>query len=130
MPVMPANRNRYNVSLRLIHCVTAQNDNLLNLLPSLFFTADKLIESCLYDSTYLLDVKGIPWTATKWEIVDFFNDLNILNRTDGIHFKLDSHFNNDAYIQLTSLSDYNTALRQKVRYFGNSAVKSTVFLFI
>lgn len=93
---------------------------------SIIFAAEKSFESSCYDSTYLIDVKGIPWTATKWEIIEFFKDLNILNGTDGIHFKLDSHYNNDAFIQLSAFTDYHTALQQKIRYIGNSAVKSTV----
>lgn len=92
-----------------------------------YFTAGKFIESSYYDSTYLIDVKGIPWTATKWDIVDIFDDLTILNGRDGIHFKVDKTYNNDAFIQLTTYADYQMALKQKVRQIGRSAVKSKIF---
>lgn len=86
-------------------------------------TADKFVESSMYDTTYLVEVKGIPWTATKWHIVEFFEDLNILNGRDGIHFKVDNTLNNDAFIQLTTYTDYQMALKQKVRRVGSAAIK-------
>lgn len=91
------------------------------------FSADKYVESSLYDTTYLLDVKGIPWTATKCDVVSFFPDFDILNGKNGIHFKVDNTFNNDAFIQLTTYTDYHKALKQKVRYIGNSAIKGKHF---
>lgn len=94
------------------------------------FSAGKFVESSYYDTTYLIDVKGIPWTATKWNIVEFFDDLNILNGEKGIHFKLDNTYNNDAFIQLTTYTDYHMALKQKVRKIGNAAIKSNTFLFL
>lgn len=90
-------------------------------------SAGKFVESSIYDTTYLVDVKGIPWTATKWNIVEFFNDLSILNGCDGIHFKVDNTFNNDAFIQLTTYADYQMATKQKVRRAGSAAIKSKYF---
>lgn len=89
--------------------------------------AGKFVESSVYDTTYLVDVKGIPWTATKWNIVEFFDDLNILNGCDGIHFKVDNTYNNDAFIQLTTYTDYQTATKQKLRRAGTAAIKGKNF---
>lgn len=71
-------------------------------------------------------MKGIPWTAAKLDIIDFFSDLHIMNGTNGIHFKIDNTFNNDAFIQLASYEDVQLALKRKMRYFANSAVKSKI----
>lgn len=92
-----------------------------------YFSAGKPIESSYYDTTYLIDVKGIPWTATKWEIIGFFEDFKILNGPDGIHFKVNNPSNNDAFIQLTTFTDYHSAVKQKTRYIGNSAIKCKSF---
>lgn len=78
------------------------------------------------DSTYLVHVTGIPWTANKMTIMRFFDDLSILNGANGIHFVVNSVYNNDAFIQLASYKDYQLALKHKHgrRFFANSAVKS------
>ncbi|XP_055315788.1 G-rich sequence factor 1-like [Sitodiplosis mosellana] len=78
-----------------------------------------------YDSTYLIRASKIPWVATKEEILDFFDDINILNGINGIHFIVDKTKNscNDALIQLASEKDYRLAMNLKVIRMGFSSVK-------
>lgn len=67
-----------------------------------------------YDSTHLIYVKGLPWIATKQEIVGFFHDMNILNGTNGIHFFIDNYKDNCAFIQLKERIDFPLPMRRQV----------------
>lgn len=80
-----------------------------------------------FDSTHLVYVKGIPWTASKQKIVQFFssNGMKVLNGTNGIHFIVLNSVskNNQAFIQLATAIDYQAALKVKVRFWENSTVE-------
>lgn len=81
------------------------------------------------DPTYVIQAAGFPWIATKPKIVEFFNGINILNGTNGIHFKIDKTKNsyNDAFIQLATHKDYQSAMSCKVKFMGSVPVKSNIF---
>lgn len=82
-----------------------------------------------YDTKYIVYVKGLPWTASKIDIVGFFsNHMRIRNGINGIHFVVNNVCNNEAYIQLTSKNDYLWAIERKVMFMGNSSVKCKFFL--
>lgn len=76
-----------------------------------------------FDSTYLIHVKGLPWTATKQDILDFFGDINILHGTNGIHFAVNNAKINSAYIQMATEKDYCEAKKSKMEYMGYSVVR-------
>lgn len=84
------------------------------------------------DLTYLIRANKIPWVATKMEIIEFFNDIHILNGVNGIHFIVDKTKNrsNDAFIQLASEKDYQLAMNLKAIRMGFSSVQSKVNFFI
>lgn len=77
-----------------------------------------------FDSAHLIYVKGLPWTATKQEILDFFNDIKILNGTKGIHFVVENGNRNDAFIQLATQDDHRLAIKCKGRPMGFSVISS------
>lgn len=63
-----------------------------------------------YDTSYLIKVRGLPWTTTKKDLRDFFSNINILNGLDGIHFITDDEHNfGVAFIQLPTRGDYESA---------------------
>lgn len=66
-----------------------------------------------FDSKYLIQVRGLPWSATKPKITEFFENIKILNGMDGIHFIIDEMVmkNVQVFVQLESLRDYTAALK-------------------
>lgn len=64
-----------------------------------------------YDTIFVLQSNGFPWSMTKQEIMQFFVGVNILNGTKGIHFIIDNRINkcNKLYIQLATETDYRKA---------------------
>lgn len=61
---------------------------------------------------YLVQSNGYPWSITKQEIIQFFNGVEILNGSKGIHFIIQERKNkcNKVYLQLASKIDYEKAL--------------------
>lgn len=63
-----------------------------------------------YGTSYLIKVRGLPWTTTKKDLRDFFAKVHILHGLDGIHFITDDENNfGVAYIQLPTRQDYEIA---------------------
>lgn len=63
-----------------------------------------------YGTSYLIKVRGLPWTTTKKDLLDFFVNVRISNGLDGIHFITDDQNNfGVAYIQLPTRKDYERA---------------------
>lgn len=60
-----------------------------------------------YGTSYLVKVRGLPWTTTKKDLRDFLANVQISNELDGIHFITDDQHNfGVAYIQLATRKDY------------------------
>lgn len=63
-----------------------------------------------YGTTYLIKVRGLPWTTTKKDLRHFFGNVRISHDLDGIHFITDDENNvGVAYIQLPTRKDYELA---------------------
>lgn len=86
--------------------------------PSTFNSSDDLSEfpardisvDSGYDTSYIIKVRGLPWTTTKKDLREFFSKVHILNDLDGIHFIIDDENNfGVAYIQLPTRNDYEIA---------------------
>lgn len=88
-----------------------------------------------YGTTYLLKIRGLPWTTTKKDLRNFFGNVNILHDLDGIQFITDDENNfGVAYIQLPTRKDYELAQayhRHKLdeRYIEGNIYFSLYFFF-
>lgn len=78
-----------------------------------------------YDSKYLIQLRNLPWTATKPEIIKFLDNISIMNDIDGINFiindKITKHI--EAYVQLESLRDYTAALKLNGTSMGDQCIE-------
>lgn len=81
-----------------------------------------------YDCTWLIRIRGLPWTATKKEIVQFFDNVNILNGENGVHLITLSGNKSrplgEAYIQLASENDFNKAQNFHRQTMGSRYIES------
>lgn len=63
----------------------------------------------------LIRIRGLPFTTTKQEIIEFFDGICIRGGEDGIHFTSsnfganESRPSGEAYIELASFGDANRA---------------------
>lgn len=77
-----------------------------------------------YGTSYLIKVRGLPWTATKKDLLDFFANVHISNGFDGIHFITDDQNNfGVAYIQLPTRKDYDRAQNFHHKLLGDRYVE-------
>lgn len=77
-----------------------------------------------YGTTYLIKVRGLPWTTTKKDLMDFFENVHILNDLDGIYFITDDENNfGVAYIQLPTRNDYEQAQKFHHMQLGDRYVE-------
>lgn len=70
-------------------------------------------DSFNYNYPYLIRIRGLPWSTTKQDILDFFDGVHILNGEDGIHLVTLALVPNrplgEAYIQLATQRDLELA---------------------
>lgn len=77
-----------------------------------------------YGTTYLIKVRGLPWTTTKKDLIDFFENVHISNGLDGIYFITDDENNfGVAYIQLPTRKDYDQAQKFHHKLLGDRYVE-------
>lgn len=64
-------------------------------------------------SEHLIRIRGLPWTITKQEIVEFFKGVMIRHGEDGIHLVTlganSSRPSGEAYVELCSAEDVRRA---------------------
>lgn len=77
-----------------------------------------------FDSKYLVEVQDLPHSASRQDIVDFFQNVNILNGPKGIHFVLDETDGQSghAYIQLAQLGDFKLAQEFNRKYMDGNRI--------
>lgn len=77
-----------------------------------------------YDSLYLIEVRGLPWSATRQEIQQFFSGCNLLNGKDGIHFIIGENRKcGRAFIQFEQLRDYQLAQKYHMKQLDDQYVE-------
>lgn len=74
---------------------------------------------------YIIKIRGLPWSSTVDDILDFFDDCSIKNLKDGVHLtKLENgRPSGEAYIELTSKLDLERALKKNRRYMGHRYIE-------
>lgn len=92
-----------------------------------------------HDCSYLIRIRGLPWSTTKHDILQFFDGVHIVNGQDGIHLITLSLLPNrplgEAYIQLATQEDLELAhtFHRKTlgsRYIEGMSVFSSAFHFV
>lgn len=81
-----------------------------------------------FQSKYLIQIRGLPWSVTKQEIMDFFAGVNILNGINGIHFIIEDKKirKGEAYVQLTTEDDLKLAQSYHKRFMGERYIEGMV----
>lgn len=78
-----------------------------------------------FDSIYLIEIRNLPAAATRREISEFFNDINILNGIYGIHFVLDEKYRKygRAFVQLENLKEYRSIHKFNMKRLDNRYIE-------
>lgn len=78
-----------------------------------------------FDSKYLIRVRNLPWTVTRPQIVEFFENIQLMNGMEGIHFIMNDKIteNAEAFIQLESLRDFAAALKMNNKSMDDQCIE-------
>lgn len=78
-----------------------------------------------FDSKFLIEIQGLPSSATRRDIADFFKDVHILNGLYGIHFLFDDMdgTSGHAVIQLEQLRDLQLIQKFHMNHMGDRCIE-------
>jgi len=77
-------------------------------------------------SKWCVKLRGLPWSATKDEIVDFLSDCNVLNGKKGVIILMEDgrdRPSGDAYVELEEEQDIKEAIKQHKQNMGSRYVE-------
>ncbi|XP_018091214.1 G-rich sequence factor 1 isoform X2 [Xenopus laevis] len=74
---------------------------------------------------FIVRVRGLPWSCTADDVLNFFGDSNVRNGTEGVHFifNRDGKPRGDAVIEFESAEDVQKAVEQHKKYMGQRYVE-------
>ncbi|XP_054267187.1 heterogeneous nuclear ribonucleoprotein H2-like [Macrosteles quadrilineatus] len=73
----------------------------------------------------VVKLRGLPWTATVDDVVNFFDDCNIKNGTMGVHLVItkEGRPSGVAYVDLESQDDVELAYKKDGQYLGERYIE-------
>ncbi|KAG8191728.1 hypothetical protein JTE90_008792 [Oedothorax gibbosus] len=73
----------------------------------------------------VLRVRGLPWSATKEDIVKFFDGSNIKGGPDGVHLTMskEGRPSGEAYVEFESPKDANQGLEKNNEHLGSRYIE-------
>ena len=77
------------------------------------------------DGYFAIRARGLPYDATKNEVLQFFSDCNIKNGKEGIHILVgpDGRLQGDALVVLEGQMDLNIALKHHNQNMGRRYIE-------
>lgn len=74
---------------------------------------------------FIVRARGLPWSCTAEDVLNFFSGCNVRNGTDGVHFifNRDGKPRGDAVIEFETADDLVKALEQHKKYLGQRYVE-------
>ncbi|KAG8454251.1 hypothetical protein GDO86_000768 [Hymenochirus boettgeri] len=74
---------------------------------------------------FIVRVRGLPWSCTADDVLNFFADCNVRNGAEGVHFifNRDGKPRGDAVIEFESAEDVQKAVEQHKKYMGQRYVE-------
>lgn len=75
------------------------------------------------DEGFVLRIRGLPWSATKEEIENFFKGCNI--KPNGIHMTLsrEGRPSGEAYVEMVSEEDFKKGLDKNNQHMGHRYIE-------
>ncbi|XP_072401410.1 heterogeneous nuclear ribonucleoprotein H isoform X1 [Diabrotica undecimpunctata] len=77
------------------------------------------------DDAYIAKLRGLPWSATTDDILNFFDDCNVLDGTDGVHMTTsrEGRPSGEAFVEFETEDDLETALQKDRKHIGNRYIE-------
>ncbi|XP_073456773.1 G-rich sequence factor 1 isoform X1 [Aquarana catesbeiana] len=74
---------------------------------------------------FIVRARGLPWSCTAEDVLNFFSECNVSNGIDGVHFifNRDGKPRGDAIIEFETADDLTKALEQHKKFMGQRYVE-------
>ncbi|KAM9325152.1 heterogeneous nuclear ribonucleoprotein H3 [Gastrophryne carolinensis] len=74
---------------------------------------------------FIVRVRGLPWSCTREEVLEFFSDCGIVDGIDGINFTMskEGRPSGEAFISLESQEELKKALEKDRKYMGHRYIE-------
>ena len=76
---------------------------------------------------FVIRCRGLPWSTTVDEIVNFFSDCSFKDGNDSVHLTLtrEGRPSGEAYIELASQEEMDKALEKDKQHMGKRYIEGT-----
>jgi len=76
-------------------------------------------------SSLVVKVRGLPWSTTTAEIIDFFGGCNVARGKDGVYIVMtkEGRPSGEAFIEMESDEDIEQALKKDREYVGSRYIE-------
>lgn len=106
---------------------STSNDNMLKHSPFRRSNETNITETSpsndISKKTNRVVARGLPWTVTKWQVLEFFEGIKVLNGERGIRIThRDERGAMKAYVDVASANDHDAALKRKGRVFKGRTI--------
>ncbi|MCL4124761.1 UNVERIFIED_CONTAM: hypothetical protein GTU68_024752 [Idotea baltica] len=77
------------------------------------------------DEDKVIRIRGLPWSATKEDIIKFFDGIEILNGVEGVHMTLsrEGRPSGEAYVELVDQEDISKAEKKHNQHMGRRYIE-------
>lgn len=81
---------------------------------------------------FVIRCRGLPWSTTVDEIVNFFSDCEFKDGNEGVHLTLtrEGRPSGEAYIELASEEELEKALKKDKAHMGKRYIEGNYFYMI
>lgn len=71
--------------------------------------------------SYVVKMRGLPWSTTDEEILKFFNNCKVKNGKEGVHIIMtrEGRPSGEAYVEMETDEDIEEALKKDREYMGS-----------
>lgn len=80
----------------------------------------------------VIKLRGLPWTVTAKDIIDFLNGVEIADGVHGVHIitysKKHKRPNGEAFVECASEEDFKLAFTHDKKNMGNRYIESNCFI--
>jgi len=78
------------------------------------------------ESPKFIRLRGLPWSATHKEILEFLHDITVVNEAKGIHLVTSGWYGKntgEAYVEVQSQQDVDKALELNMKSMGHRYIE-------
>lgn len=87
-----------------------------------------------YNESCIIKLRGLPWTATKQEVAEFLDGVNIVDGEEGVHLITFSgntqRPNGEAFIVCETQDDYKRAFDFNKKLLGHRYIEGNIYIII